>query len=346
MLRRCAGALLLAAVALGAFGCGGGKAIVVNRPDWEYTRYETLAIAPTQARGIAAGSSASTLTQRLSSLLSSNGAFTIVDRSALPALLEEQDFARMMAAEGAAVTMPAGQMIPADALVLTEITHYKLIEEREPRTVPRFGVDSKGRLRQIGEDVIWIYRRGAEVGGGVRVIDVGTGAVVYSHDALIPARVKTGTNRPPSVSAKDMATRVARELAMEFYKHLAPTEVEVEFDGDSLIIATQYFDGRYETTEKVPRSLDELMLVVRDLPEECDRNKFRVAVAPQDIPANVFESEEFFWSGNLGPEGQVVTVPVATLSEAGAEKYVAKLYSVGNPEPVLEREFRLVAKGD
>ncbi len=95
-----------------------------------------------------------------------------------------------------------------------------------------------------------------------------------------------------------------------------------------------------DKTKKVPTSLDEFLLAVRKLPKECDRNSFRVAIAPEE-GRNVFE-EEFVWSSNNPVRGKAFHIPVELLKGAGAEKFVAKLYSGTGEEPLLERDFKLV----
>jgi hypothetical protein len=137
-----------------------------------------------------------------------------------------------------------------------------------------------------------------------------------------------------------MAALAVQELAVEFYKVIAPTKAQVKLKGDMLLVAIDYFDGHYETVKKLPRALSEFLLVVRDLPESCERNPFRVAIAAEDGRENLFE-QEFVWSGSVGPEGVSFHVPLETLTKAGGDKFVAKVYSGRDPAPILTRNFSL-----
>lgn len=341
--------LLLPAAVISLAGCGGGgKALVTQFPRWEYERYQRIAVLPGRATNPQAVGDAAILADRLTTLLTQNGTFTVLSRADMKDVIAEQDLSLIEGAIDAGTALPVGKIQVAQALVATRITDYNLISRREQQRTPIYARDRRGRVivdragRPViaGEEVVWIYYTGAEVEGSVRVIDAATGHVLVSHSARIAPRPRTSRNQPPRQSAQDMAAAAAAELAMEFYKVIAPTRTEVELDQDMLAVATGYFDGRYETPKKLPRSASEFMLVVRDLPEECDRNNFRVAIAAQDGRENLWE-EEFVWTGTAGPEGLTFTIPMTTLAAAGAEKFEAKLYSGRDPEPILRRGFSL-----
>ncbi len=96
---------------------------------------------------------------------------------------------------------------------------------------------------------------------------------------------------------------------------------------------------KYAKTKKVSTELDNFMLAVRELPSGCNRNAFRVAIAPEDA-RNIWE-EKFVWSSHNPVRGKSWTIPVQLLKSAGQEKFVAKLYAAGAEQPMLERDFKL-----
>lgn len=340
------GGLLLVLTLCGCNGGGGGEAYIVRWPQWPYENYERLAVLPGRAVHPRATSEAHVLGDRLTTLLTQNGAFTVLSRAELADVFKEQDLALLATAVDEGTAMPAEQIEVAQALVVPSITDYQLIADRETRTIPIIKFDSKGRPRAVGERRVNVYRHAAEVEGSLRVVDASTGRILVSHTARIVPREKTATNRPPSTSPEELAALAVRELATEFARQIAPVRVEVDFDKDSLILATTYFDGEYDDFKKVPRDLPSFLLVVRELEPPCDRNEFRVAIAAEDTRANLFESEPFVWSGSSGPEGITFDIPADLLLESGAEKFVAKLYAIGNPEPVIERDFKLESPDD
>jgi len=336
-------------------GCNGGRATFVTQyPRWEFQRYERIGVLPGRAAVPQAASQAEVLSDRLTTLLTQNGTFTVLSRAELKDVMTEQDLSRLVDAVDEGTALPEGRLKVAQALVVTKITDYKLIAEKERQTIPRYALDSRGRIlldragRPIiaGEDVIWVYRHGAEVEGSVRVIDAATGKILVSHSARVTPKARVGHGQPPKQRPEDLAAEAVRELSVAFYKAIAPTRTRVKLKSDMLVIASDYFDGRYEETKKLPRTREDFLLVVRNLPEECERNNFRVALAELEGRQNLFE-EEFVWSGSIGPEGVSFRVPLAKLTATGGEKFVAKLYSGRDPEPILKREFSLEkVKGD
>lgn len=347
MTRRMTSGWFLLGVAFLA-GCGGGETYVVRYPQWDFERYERIAVLPGKANSPEAAREAALLADRLTTLLAQNGAFKVLSRSELKDVMQEQDLSRLTDAVDSGTALPEGMLEVAQAVVAPTITDYRLIRDREQREIVRYARDDKGRILLnragqpiiAGKDTVWVYKHAAEVEGSVRVVDAATNRILLSHSARIEPRPKTRSGSPPDESPEELASEAAVELSTEFYKSIAPTRVKVKLDGDMLIVATDYFDGRYDDTNKLPRTLSEFLLVVRGLPPACERNDFRVAIAAADGRENLFEGE-FTWSSSFGREGMSFKVPMESLNRAAAEKFVAKLYSVGEPEPILTREFSL-----
>lgn len=351
MNRRTAACGLLLLALAGWAGCGGGGATYVTQfPRWDFEQYKRIAVLPGRASTPQAARDAGMLADRLTTALTDSGAFTVLSRADMKSVFAEQDLSRLEDAIDTNTALPEGKIEIAQALVATKITDYKLIADRSEQRIPIYAhdrrgnvlVDRFGRPLITGEDIVMMYRHGAEVEGSVRVIDAATGKVLLSHSARVAPKPRTSRNQPPSKTPEEIASEAVRELSIEFAKSVAPTRIKVKLKGDMLVVATDYFDGKYRTEKKLPRDLGEFLLVVRDLPGECERNNFRVALAEVDGRQNLFE-QEFTWSGSSGPEGISFRVPTATLTSGGSEKFVAKLYSVGDPEPILKREFGLTA---
>jgi hypothetical protein len=339
--------ILLFAAALG--GCHrGGTAAVTQFPQWEFEHYQRVAVLPGRATTPQGASGAGLLTDRLTTLLTQNGAFKVLSRTELEQVFAEQDLSRLADAVDEGTALPEGKLEIAQALVATKITDYKLIAERTEQVLPVYARDRRGRMLldragrpiRAGEQHVWTYRHGAEVEGSVRVIDAATGRILISHSARIAPKPKTAQNRPPKQSPEELATEAVRELAVECYKAIAPTQTKVKLKSDMLLVATEYFDGKYATPKRLSRELTDFLVVVHGLPEDCERNNFRVAIAEVDGRDNLFE-QQFTWSGSAGTEGVSYRVPLETLTKTGTEKFELKLYSGRSPEPILRREFEL-----
>jgi len=334
------GGWLLAAAMTAGCGGRGGVVELTQFPRWDFQQYQRLAVVPAGAADPRALADARVLTDRLTTLLAQNGAFTVLSRGELEAVMREQDLSRLADAADESTPLPEGRIEIAQALVAAKITDYRLIAERAEETVPIFAVDRRGRLVQLGEETVPVYRHGAVVEASVRVVDATTGKILMSHTARVAPKPRSARGQPPRVRPEDIARQAAADLAAEFYKEIAPTRIRVKLKSDMLIVATEYFDGQYYRPKIVPRDRADFLLVVRELPEAAEGNRFKAAVSVKEGRGNLWESAEFVWTSAAGPQGTALTVPTAPLRETGATEFTAKLYSVGNPRPVLERDFK------
>lgn len=350
--------VVLAVVAVGMVsGCGrggkAGEAEVVSYPTWQFKSYERLAVLPFQVSDRRAVGAADRLTAALVDDLSRNGAFKVMDRSAMKEIFTEQDLSNLADVADPRTAIPQGRIEAAQALVIGRITTYDLVAERRAKRVPVYAVDPRGRflLDRYGRRVIsgyqerYEYTHAATVAATVRVIDAASGSLLLSHATQPITLDKTGRNGPPDESPEQLADQAVSSLARELYKQIAPTRQRVKFDKDMLLIALDYYDGRYEEVRSLPSNLDKFMVAVRGLPNSCDRNRFRVTITAEGGREDLF-SQEFTWTARDGQIGQAWPVDMNTIAMGGAGKFVAKLYSVGAPQPVLLRPFEVRAPKD
>jgi len=337
--------LLMAALA----GCngGGGGAYITQFPKWDYQSYERIAVAPVQVNDRRAAEAAEAAAYMLVDQLTANGAFTVISYADLEEVLTAQDLSRLADVADPSTALPEGRILGTQALVVAKIQQFDLDRERKDIRIPRYARDRKGRIirdrrgrpRLVGEDVIPVFYHRAKLGGTIRVLDAATLEVLVSH-RVPPIEVEDKQHgNPPRASPEELALRAAEEMAVDAYKHIAPIRTKVKLKSKMLAIALDYYEGRYETTKKVPTTLEKFLLVLRDLPKSCDRNAFRVTIAEEEGRDYLFE-HELVWSGNR--RNVAFDVPVSTLTATGGEKFVAKLFAAGNPEPILDRDFELV----
>ena len=324
------------------------NATIVRHPEWPYGDYQRIAVLPFQVRVGAEPAEAEAARQAesyLVDLLTGNGAFKVSARSDLGQIMSEQDLSRLAGVADPGTVLPEGMVEIAQAVIVGKITEFELKQEQVQRRVPRVRFSRKGVPRIVGHDVYMEYLHVARVGGNVRVIDVATGRVLLSH--TVPAIEKDAARRggPPTTTSAELAIDLALEIGTDFYRRIAPQQIDVKLDGDCLIVASEYYEGEYEKLKKVPRSLPQILLVACDLPRACDRNDFRLAISAKDQRRYLLE-HEFTWSPSKGRRGEVVPLPVSTLIQTGSEEFVAKLFSVGNERPILEREFKLEKPGN
>jgi hypothetical protein len=324
-------------------GCGGGsrrEAAITVYPNWEFQNYERIAVLPTKVSDRKAADAAGVLNDRLTELLSGAKQFEVLSRAELKDVLTEQDLARLTDVADPSTALPEGQVRIAEALVVTQITEFRLSKDRVERSRPVYGRDRRGRVIQTGEERYFEYTESVSVSGNVRVVDAATGEVLTSYSSS-PIRLQDSRkNEPPKRRAEDMAASAARELALDFYRNVAPQRVAIRLERDMIFVATDEFDG-FGQTDRLSDSNETFLVVVMDLPPACDRNKFRVAVSAEEGEANLF-SEEFIWSGQATASGLSWEVPMSALAATGAKRFNLKMYSGKSMEPMLTRPFELV----
>lgn len=339
-------------VALLAVGCGGGggkgEGVIVRNPDWAFEKYERIAVIPFGSSDPKCKAAADQTSLLLEDYLTRNGTFTIVARDALKDVLTEQDLSRLSDVADPSTIIAPGKILAAQAIVIGKISECNLDTKRYERRRPIYARNQKGQIRRDRqgqpiierEEVTIEFRTFARIAGTVRVIDTGTSQTIYSYscqpiEAEDEARGGTPTNSP-----QDLAVQAARQMAEDFYKAIAPTRMTVELDTDMLVVALGYYDGKYEETNELLTTQDSFVVAVRNLPEECRRNRFRVAVSP--LKAAPLWQEEFVWTGNNAVRGESYTIPGKLLIDSGQTEFQAKFYSVGDDEPLLTQDITLV----
>lgn len=349
--KRCAIAAAGLLVWLGA-GCGGGgrseRGVVINQPDWPFEQYRRLAVLPGRAINPEGARYAGLLSEQLEALLSGSGAFEVLTRTRLREVFAEQDLSKLADDIDAGTALPAGQIRVAQAVVSVRLTDFRLVRERTPEVRPVFARDPRGaplldrfgRPIVVGERREWVYVHGCEAEASVRVIDAATSQILLSQTVRAPSQAQRSRNNPPRETPEDMAAAAMRNIAAAIYRRIAPTRVEVKFKSDMLLVASEYFDGRYRETRRIAPTSDEVIIAVVGLPRVCDGNRFRVAVSAAGGRENLAE-QEFLWGPGVPPEGVQLRMPTELLTRSGATQFVAKLYSVGDPTPKLEKPFRV-----
>jgi hypothetical protein len=332
-------------------GCGGGsgKTVITRFPQWDFERYERIAVLPLRTPNPHAVEAARQAGFELEHLLTGNGRFKVLSRSEVETILQEQDLSRLADTADPTTVIPAGRIQAAQALVVPTLTAYEPRAEKQIRKRPVYARDQRGLIARdragrpivTGEQIIEVFRHAASVAGNVRVIDTGTGQVIFSYSTPPIERNDERQGAPPPASPEALALDAAREMASDLYANLAPVQIRVKLDSDSLVIARGYYDGRYDETTSVPTTAENFQVVVRSLPKECDRNTFRVVITEPQARRDLFD-EKFIWSSGMGARGQTCTVPLTDLTSSGALKFEAKLYSADDDVPLLIRSFKLV----
>lgn len=320
------------------------SANIVSHPGWEYQDYKRIAVLPFRIpeNRPEAVPVARLAEDQLVSLLTTSGAFGhVARRSDLAAIMTEQDLARVADVADPSTAPPEGMIQIAQALVIGTLTEIDLRRERREESRPVWALNQRGVPYIAGHEVVLVTRHVARLAGSVRVVDTATGRTLLSYACPPIEKDDAAVNAHPRATPDELALDLARELGTDLFRRLAPQSLRVKLDGDCLLVAREYFEGKYSELKKVPDDLPAILVVARALPRECDRNPFRLAISPKDERHYLFE-HEFVWSPSLGGRGMAAAVPVELLAKSGYRKFTAKLFSGHSDSPMLQRDFELV----
>lgn len=353
---RWASVLLAGAILALISGCGSGggksrKAVITNHPDWPYDKYERIAVLPGRASTPEGAGVAQRLADQLETRLANSGAFKVLNRSELQQVFMEQDLARLADTIDEGTAIPEGRIEAAQAVVAVRLTDYRPKRQRFEEERPIFRRDRYGRmlLDRFGQPIIagmqreFVYVHGVEVEARMRVIDAATGKILVSDTIRPEPAEEKRRGKPPEESPEEMAARMCEGIAAKFFQKISPTQVRVDLKTSMLAVATGYFDGRFDETRRVPPDAGEIIVAVRGLPPACDGNDFVVAVSAEEGRENLFE-KGLTWTRGIGREGLQFRIPLDTLLVRGGERFVAKLYAKGDPEPKLIKPFVIAAE--
>ncbi len=329
-------------------GCGGGGdgsvKMLVRDPVWPFRDYDRIAVVPAAYVTPAAAAEAETLTTVLTDELARSGAFTLVSRQELASVLKEQDLAQLSDVVDPSTVIPPGGIQVAEVLITPRITQYDLDSRSEQKQRMRFQLVG-GRLRPT-QVLVTENTNTAVLAASVRVIDAETGAIIYASPAEPIERSVSEDDALPEQTPEQLAAFAARDLAIEFARDLAPSQVEVEFEPEMLKVASSYYDGAYDEQNNFEVAANNsIVIAVVGLPQACVGHEFRIAITPEESRRDVFggpNQEVFTWSSGADVRrGVSFTVPMSALEASGASAFTAKLYWTGDDAPAITKNFTL-----
>lgn len=138
---------LLAGV-LSAGGCS-AKIWVIQTPDFYTPKLKTIAVVPfrnqTDWRG-----AGDILGDKLASALMANGAYTVFNRNDLKTVLDEQDIARALSGDPAAVAAKLRNPKEVQAILTGTVTTYAATSNSQNRQDPVYATNAQGQLLRGG----------------------------------------------------------------------------------------------------------------------------------------------------------------------------------------------------
>ncbi|MCH8804804.1 MAG: hypothetical protein IH986_01795 [Planctomycetes bacterium] len=342
--------LLLLAGCNGNGGGGGSKpkSVLMYEPDWDFANHQRIVVLPAQAGDPQALEAAEQLTDWLADLLERSGRFTVVGYSMIEESLGADQVARL--ADGASSTGFPLLVGKTEALVVCKITDYEIGTDEKPMIERRHAIDKKGRASRdasgekivVGEDEYTLHTHRGGVGGTLRVLDVVSGGELLTHSTPTIVYERTQKNSPPRATPEELAIDASRELAADFFKRVSPYSLDYKYRSNMLRIAVDFYRGEYEEQRKIPLYAEKVILIVRDLPHQCERGKFTLTLTPKDGGARLIE-HTFIWSPAVGKRGETAEIAIGDLKATGQTKFTAALYAGTDTgaKHLIDHDFKL-----
>ena len=330
-------ALLLSGMALG--GCG-EKIVVYQYPEFwdENLGVKSIAVWPfrNQSSHEGAGEIAA---DKLASVLTSNGTYTVFNASDLGAVQGANDL-RLLAGDVDAATKAGKEFGKADAVLTGTVTTFDVTTQQETRynSIPVYGNDGRGNLIVTGYNNVpyQFTRHDAIVECTVSLVRLRDNRVIHSINAVGKAYSEGQT---PEWDPNSCKVEACSSMVGYLLDHLAIVRKEIELKSDSLLTATGLYDNKWDKTKSFASNAEKMLLVLK-LPPQCDRNRFRLVIVRKDQREEL-ACQDVVWDDAFPDVGQGFAFNPSELAAKGGGpgKYTAKFYS--GPEPVLTKDFTI-----
>jgi hypothetical protein len=339
---RCIGTALIAVSTLLA-GCEGGgskkgRIVVYQYPEFYQPELKTIAVLPFRdpPQGPGVGQK---ISDEVATLLTKNGTYEVYTRTHLADLLAERDLVDAGIID-ADMAMQIGQAKSVQALVCGVCTRCEAVSKDETRytPVPIWGRNERGKQVIVGFDqkpYMWT-RNDAFVECNVVVIDAKTGRHIGA--VKDPSNLSDGGS-PPHKSPPELLAMAEEDQAARVARGIAVTRTEIKLRGDVIRTASDIYDNKWEWKDRFAPTSEKVFVVVK-LPQEADRNNFKITIVPKE-GREVVAEQDFVWSKQDDRKGFPFEVK-GIVEKFGLGEYKAKLYS--GPEPIATRNFRIVEK--
>ncbi len=324
----------LVALALAA-GCG--KTITVSRYPAFYTSdLRALLVAPFDNH-TGRPEAGQVLASKVTADLIANGTYHIYTAADLPDLLGGQVHGGGADLAG---RLRSGRRV--QAILTGTVTEYAATQSSQWRERPVYRRDKDGD-RVIDHYIEYHHLHNeARVAATARLIRVSDGSVLHSTPPGAASETVTSESDedgdPPDRDLHACLAAATDAVAAELTADLAVVETEVRIPDDALKVASARMGTEWQQAERFDPA-DPRMLVVVDLPVECDRNRFLLTVSRKDAAAPT-ASAEFVWERRWSGAGKAFEFsPVELAARSGTGEYTVRLTSGG--QEAGEADFRI-----
>ena len=346
---------LVAAGLLVAGGCG-KKITITQFPSFYTPDLKTVLVVPFQ-NATTNRSAGAAISDKFANAMMANGTYEVFSQNDLKMLADVSDLKAAAGDSADALANVLRKRGRVQAIVTGTVTAYGVSQQTTVKQDPIYG--ARGRI--VGYNPVQERTWQGTVEATARMVRVADGSTIHATDKAVGQASATGAagggagglgaaisgltgkgkgSAAPTDPASTLAVaadRAVQRLVEEF----AVVRKVVSVKKDAFIVASEYYDGKWQQPKSIPLSARQAFVVV-NLPVECDRNSFVVRIVRKDQREVLFE-QPLTWerrrSGTLRGQSFAFSPADIAAKGGGPGEYVAKLYS--GDAPVMDEVFKL-----
>jgi hypothetical protein len=330
-----------------ATGCT-KKMPIYSIPPWYSEDIKSVAVQ--EFKNPTGNPAASALSAQLATSLMANRTYRVLNRADLRSLMDERDLQAAMGegtdpAASAAAMRKIGKV---DAILTGTVTGYRVDTDRQRITKPNMVYDPQAKkMVQRGYNSFMRVEHNAVVEVSASLIRVSDGQPLGATQGAVVGQDKSvgDEGAAPPRSAGQTLAFARNDAVSKLVETFAIVQTEIKIKPDDVLkISTGRPAGEWIKKDKFAIT-DTVMFIVIDLPQVCDRNRFRFEIAKgKDQPALM--SQKIQWTqSDCGMGGKPFKYSPAEIAEKGGlGDYVVRFYSGLKPEPIFDKKFKIEQK--
>ncbi|MBN1554957.1 MAG: hypothetical protein JXA11_09440 [Phycisphaerae bacterium] len=338
---------LIPVVSAGLFlpGCGEKEIVIIKIPTFYKGDIKSVAIIPFR-NASGAPNAGNIVSDALAAMLVVNGTYKVINRNDHRILQDEQDLRTEAGLSNAQIAAKFRNIADVDAILVGTVSTYAATKHDDPRVeqIPIWQYNAYTKQMYIAGYNTRRYtftRNEGNVTASAALIRVSDGTTI--HATLTPIRGHFwAQGSPPQYDPNACLNEATNWLIVKLVQTfaLSRSTIKVKEDED-FRTASELYDNKW-TWQNSFKATDETAYVVLTLPEECDRNRFKITILRKGTRKDL-TSDEFLFQAEQGQPRttrgyEFSPKQIATLG-GGPGEYEVKFYS--GPEPVMRCTFRI-----
>ncbi|MCP4375252.1 MAG: hypothetical protein GY794_03605 [bacterium] len=279
----------------------------------------------------------------LASLLSINGSYTVHDRGALRAYLNERELQQAFSSDREVASSAMVKIGKVQALLTGTVTACNWPRTRsESRVISQrfYNPNGTSYTRPVRQR---FYTNEAEIRVNASLLRITPNGPQVIHSCPVVGYAKS-EGVAPSLSRDGCLSSARNQVVQQLLENFAVVRKMIKVKpSETFFTATgQPYAGKWPKSKKFSASSGQNIIIVLKLPPQCDRNRFRITVSRKEGRSDLF-SHEVRWTKALSMQGglQLKLSPSDLASKGGGRgEYIIRLFS-GQAEAALDHKIKI-----